>query len=94
MTLLPPDGRLRPPRRPLPAGTVDCHAHIFDRPEKYSFSKDRKYSPPLCTRESWLALHKSLGVARGVQVNATPYGFDNAITEDFLPGHPGRFVGV
>ena len=94
MTVLPPDTRLRAPRRPLPAGTVDCHAHIFDRPEKYSFSKESKYSPPLCARESWLALHQSLGVACGVQVNATPYGFDNTITEDFLAEHPGRLVGV
>ena len=94
MTVLPPDARLRAPRRPLPAGTVDCHAHIFDRPERYFFSKDKKYTPPLCTREAWLALHASLGVARGVQVNATPYGFDNTITEDFLRQHPGRFVGV
>jgi len=94
VTVLPPDGRLRAPRRALPPDTVDCHAHIFDRPEKYPFSKERRYSPPLCTRESWLALHKSLGVARGVQVNATPYGFNNSITRDFLRDYPARFVGV
>src|SRR5262245_20917253 len=70
--VLPPDGRLRAPARPLPPGTVDCHAHIFDRPEKYPFSGSRKYSPPPCTRQAWLGLHQSLGVARGVQVNATP----------------------
>ena len=92
--VLPPDSRLRAPRRPLPAGTVDCHAHIFDRFERYAFAGNRKYSPPLCTRQAWMALHASLGVAKGVQVNATPYGFDNTITEDFLREHPGRFVGV
>ena len=91
---LPPDGRLRGPKRPLPPGTVDCHAHIFDRPEKYGLSKDRKYKPPLCRREDWLALHASLGVARGVQVHGSPYGFDNSITADFLAEHRGRFVGV
>jgi len=94
VTVLPPDDRLRAPRRPLPAGTVDCHAHIFDRFEKYPLSSSRKYDPPLCSREAWLALHESLGVARGVQVNATPYGFDNSITEDFLREHQGRFAGV
>ncbi len=92
--VLPPDARLRAPRRALPAGTVDCHAHIFDRFDRYPFAGNRKYSPPLCTREAWMALHASLGVARGVQVNATPYGFDNTITEDFLKEHPSRFVGV
>jgi len=92
--VLPPDARLRAPKRPLPRGTVDCHAHIFDRFERYPLAGERKYSPPLCAREDWLALHASLGVERGVQVHGTPYGFDNSITLDFLAGHRGRFVGV
>jgi len=90
--VLPADARLRAPRKKLPPATVDCHAHIFE-PE-YGFSGARKYSPPPAPRGAWLALHASLGVERGVQVNATPYGFDNTITEDFLREHPGRFVGV
>lgn len=92
--VLPPDGRLRAPKRALPKGTVDCHAHIFDRFEKYRFASSKRYTPPICTREAWIALHAALGVERGVQVHASPYGFDNSITEDFLREHPGRFVGV
>jgi predicted TIM-barrel fold metal-dependent hydrolase len=92
--VLPPDARLRAPKRALPPGTVDCHAHIFDRFERYALAPGRKYSPPLCTREAWLALHASLGVERGVQVHGSPYGFDNSITEDFLRAHRGRFAGV
>ena len=92
--VLPPDAKLRAPRRALPRGTVDCHAHIFDRFERYPLAGGRKYSPPLCAREAWLALHASLGVERGVQVHGTPYGFDNSITLDFLAEHPGRFLGV
>ena len=92
--VLPPDSNLRRPKRALPPGTVDCHAHIFDRFDTYRLAGNRKYSPPPCTREAWLALHASLGVARGVQVNGSPYGYDNTITADFLREHPGRFVGV
>ncbi len=92
--VLPPDAKLRAAKRALPRGTVDCHAHIFDRFERYPLAGGRKYSPPLCPREAWLALHASLGVERGVQVHGTPYGFDNSITLDFLAGHRGRFVGV
>jgi 2-pyrone-4,6-dicarboxylate lactonase len=92
--VLPPDARLRRPRRPLPGGAVDCHAHIFDCLDRYPFSSSKKYSPPLCAREAWLALHAALGVERGVQVHGSPYGFDNSITEDFLREHPGRYVGV
>jgi len=91
---LAPDARLRAPKRALPPKTVDTHAHIFDGPERYAFSGERKYSPPLCTREAWLALHASLGIERGVQVNGSPYAFDNRITEDFLKDHRGRFLGV
>ena len=75
-------------------GVVDCHAHIFDRFDRYPLAGARKYSPPLCAREAWLALHAALGVERGVQVHASPYGFDNSITYDFLREHPGRFLGV
>ncbi|HEY7673646.1 MAG TPA: amidohydrolase family protein [Burkholderiales bacterium] len=92
--VLAPDSNLRAPKRPLPPGTVDCHAHIFDRFERYRFAGARKYSPPPCTREAWLALHRSLGIERGVQVNGSPYGFDNSITADFLEEHVGRFLGV
>jgi len=92
--VLAPDARLRAPKRALPKGTVDCHAHLFDRFDRYPLSGGRKYSPPLCTREAWMALHKVLGVERGVQVHGSPYGFDNSINEDFLREHRGRFVGV
>lgn len=92
--VLAPDSRLRPPKRALPRGTVDCHAHLFDRFERYPLAPGRKYSPPLCTREAWMALHAALGVERGVQVHGSPYGFDNSITLDFLQEHRGRFVGV
>ena len=92
--MLAPDSRLRPPKRALPPKTVDTHAHLFDRMERYAFSGERKYSPPLCTREAWMALHAALGVERGVQVNGSPYAFDNRITQDFLKDHRGRFLGV
>lgn len=92
--VLAPDPRLRAPQRALPAGTVDCHAHLFDRFGRYPLAGGRKYQPPLCTREAWLALHAALGVDRGVQVHGSPYGFDNAITEDFIREHRGRFVGI
>ena len=92
--VLAPDSRLRSPRRALPRGTVDCHAHLFDRFERYPLAPGRKYSPPPCTREAWMALHATLGVEHGVQVHGSPYGFDNSITLDFLREHRGRFVGV
>lgn len=91
---LPPDDRLRKPLRALPRGTVDCHAHVFDRFDQYPLVGHRRYDPPLCTREAWFALHDALGVERGVQVHGTPYGYDNRITEDFVKAHPDRLRAV
>ena len=91
---LAPDTRLRKPKRALPPGTIDCHAHIFDRFDKYPLAGVRKYNPPLCTREAWFALHEALGIARGVQVHGSPYGFDNSITLDFVAQYPRRLRAV
>lgn len=91
---LPPDLNLRPPKRRLPAGTIDCHAHIFDQFDKYPLDPQRKYTPPICSREAWLELHKTLGVDRGVQVHGSAYGFDNTITEDFILTDRNRFRAV
>jgi 2-pyrone-4,6-dicarboxylate lactonase len=91
---LAPDTRLRAPKRALPPGTIDCHAHIFDRFDQYPLAGVRKYNPPLCTREAWFALHQALGIARGVQVHGSPYGFDNSITLDFVKEYPRRLRAV
>ena len=91
---LPADTRLRKPQKPMPLGTIDCHAHIFDRFDVYPLAPSAQYRPQLSTREAWFALHDALGVARGVQVQGSPYGFDNSITEDFVREHPSRLRAV
>ena len=91
---LAPDPHLRKPKRALPPGSIDCHAHIFDRFEQYPLAGQRKYNPPLCTREAWFALHAALGIERGVQVHGSPYGFDNSITLDFVQQYPQRLRAV
>ncbi len=78
----------------LPPGAVDCHAHIFDEFDRYRLAGDRKYQPPPAPRAEWLALLARLGADRGVQVHSSPYGFDNAITEDFIRTAPDRLRGV
>ena len=93
-TLLGPVLDLRAPLRQVPAGTIDCHAHIFDQFDRYPMDPDRKYTPPVCSRESWLNMHRIMGVHRGVQVHGSTYSFDNSITEDFIRTDPARFRAV
>jgi 2-pyrone-4,6-dicarboxylate lactonase len=84
----------RRPRQLLPAGAIDCHAHIFDQFDRYPLAGGRKYHPVPAPREAWLTLLERLGAARGVVVHPSPYGFDNSITEDFIRAHPDRLRGV
>jgi 2-pyrone-4,6-dicarboxylate lactonase len=78
----------------LPPGSIDCHAHIFDEFDRYKLAGAAKYQPPAAPRAAWLALLDRLGASRGVQVHPSPYGFDNAITEDFIRSVPDRLRGV
>jgi predicted TIM-barrel fold metal-dependent hydrolase len=68
------------PKRPgllLPAGACDCHAHVFDG-ARFAYQANRGYTPPDNPVTRLLALHDVLGIARGVVVQASVHGIDNA----------------
>ena len=52
----------RKPRTVLPAGACDCHFHVYDKSERF----------PAHEAEQLLALHRRLGIERGVIVQADP----------------------
>lgn len=79
-----PDRHPRKPRHAIPAGATDCHCHVFEDPARYPLNANRSYTPPLCTREEYRALCAAFGVTRTVQVNASVYGYDNAVTLDLI----------
>lgn len=79
-----PDRNPRKPRHAIPAGAIDCHCHVFEDPAKYPLNPNRSYTPQLCTREQYLAMCATLGIARTVQVNASVYGPDNTVTLDLI----------
>ena len=74
----------RKPRHALPAGTTDCHCHVFADPARYPLAAGRSYTPPLCTLDDYVAMCHTLGIDRTVQVNASVYGFDNSVTLDLI----------
>src|SRR5674476_442379 len=79
-----PDPKPHKPKHAIPAGTVDCHCHVFEDQGRYPLVANRSYTPPLCTLADYLRLCKVLGIERTVQVNASVYGFDNAVTLDVI----------
>lgn len=69
-----------PPRERLPAGTVDCHAHVFEDPSRWPLVEPRTYTPAPAPLEAYVAMCRTLGITRTVQVSASVYGDDNALT--------------
>src|SRR5258705_747961 len=74
----------RKPRHQLPAGSTDCHCHVFEDPKKFPLSENRSYTPPYLPLERYLAMCKAMGLTRTVQVNASVYGFDNTLSLDII----------
>lgn len=91
----PPDPVLRMPRRlKLPPGTIDTHAHIFGPAERYAWNPARGYTPPDALPDAYEALHKALGVDRGVLTQPSVYGTDNSCMLDYVSKHPQRMRAV
>ena len=81
---------------PLPAGSCDCHTHVFGPAAQFPFDPSRTYTPGPAGVSDLLAHQRALGLDRVVVVQASPYGTDNACTLDAVRriGAAGRAVAV
>ena len=78
-----PDPNPVPVTFSIPAGAVDCHAHVFGPESRYSYSAARGYTPPDASLETLLALHGTLGgIERVVLTQPSVYGTDNTAMMD------------
>ncbi len=77
-----------------PEGGWDCHAHVFERAAAYPLAPGHGYEPPTAPLTAYLELLDGLGLARGVLVQPSVYGFDNRCLLDALARAHGRLVGV
>ncbi|QZC97024.1 amidohydrolase family protein [Pseudomonas sp. ERGC3:05] len=89
-TCAPADPTPRPPTFTLPAGAVDCHAHVFLDPRAFPFHQPRSYTPPPALLEAYCAMHRTLGIARGVLVQPSVYGDDNSAQANALVSLRGK----
>ncbi len=89
-----PLDRIRRPARRLPAGACDTHTHIFGPASRFPFAADRPYTPPDASFEDLRALHRKLGIDRGVIVQPGCHGFDMSAVLDALEKGGGRYRAV
>lgn len=90
-----PDPNPTPVSFAVPAGAVDCHAHIFGPESRYPYSPKRGYTPPDASLGTFLDLHKTLGgIDRAVLTQPSVYGIDNSCMMDALDGMGDRFRAV
>jgi len=78
----------------LPEGSWDCHAHIIGDPSRYPLAPTRAYDPRPAPLEAYLDLLDRNGLARGVLVQPSVFGFDNRCMLDAMTRAEGRLVGV
>jgi 2-pyrone-4,6-dicarboxylate lactonase len=78
----------------LPPGACDSHFHVFGPRERFPFPENRTYTPADAPKEKLFALHRHLGIERGVVVQAGAHGFDNSASADLIAAGHGNYVGV
>jgi predicted TIM-barrel fold metal-dependent hydrolase len=82
----------RPAKMVVPAGSVDCHTHVFV--DGYPMIPERGYDPPQSTLDDMLAMHAKLGIERVVFTQPSVYGTDNSAILDAVGRIPDRARAV
>ena len=82
------------PRWQAPAGSCDCHCHVFGPYDRFPLAADKTYVPPEAPAALYLRMLDTLGMDRGVLVQASACGLDNSAMLDALQGAPDRLRGV
>ncbi len=83
-TIPGPDPDTRAPMSQLPAGSCDCHAHLFGPQTRFPYAASRRYTPPDASLDAYLGMLAKLGIDRAVLVQPSVYLTDNAALLDAL----------
>lgn len=81
---LPFDPAPRPPAHTVPGGSCDSQFHVFGPRDLYPVREGAAYEMPTATIETALKMHRTLGIERGIIVQATTYGADHQVVLDAL----------
>lgn len=90
---LPFDPNPRAPRMAVPPKSCDSQFHVFGPSDRYPVRPGAAYEMPTATVELALRMHKTLGIERGVIVQATTYGADHQVVLDGLAAAGPNYRG-
>lgn len=71
-----------PPRTKAPAGTCDCHLHIYGPRDEYPEAPTSPFPTPDAPVAAYRKVMARLGIERAVVVQPSAYGRDNRCTMD------------
>lgn len=91
---LPFDPVLPAPRERLPAGTCDCHFHVFEDVARYPLAEGRSYTPAPAPMTDYRRMMGVTGIERAVLVQPSVYGSDHTLFVDILKEHAAWMRGV
>lgn len=89
----PFDPHPRAPQTPPPALACDAQFHVFGPEDRYPPRPGAAYKMPSATIERALHMHRTLGIGRGVIVQATTYGADHEVVLDGLAAAGPNYRG-
>ncbi len=72
------------PKLLAPAGTADCHIHIYGAADKYPVAPTSPFAPPHAPVANYRKVMQRLGIEHAVIVQPAGYGADNRCTLDAL----------
>jgi hypothetical protein len=77
-----------------PAGSWDCHIHLFGPASRFPFAPESPYVSDDALPGDYLAMQDVLGLERAVVVSAGGYGADTRHLRWVLEGHGDRLRGI
>jgi predicted TIM-barrel fold metal-dependent hydrolase len=90
----PPDPNPRNPGIAIPAGSWDCHIHLFGPARRFPFAPESPYVSDDALPADYLAVQGALGLERAVVVSAGGYGADYQHVRWVLESHGERLRGI
>ena len=87
---------IQKPATRFPAGACDCHAHVFGPQSRFPYAQNAAYIAPDAVTADYVRMLRNNGCDRGVLVQPSVYGTDNACMLDALRSgsYPLRGIAV